>query len=300
MTDMAVELTELEKLEVTRVDAVGRPANGFPVLLMKGIAPEVVKGARDCPKCSKNYDADHTGSKCENCGTSLPDAPAAKALPDWHGDAAALVKKAMVRGKVDESADIDGGNQAIALVGKLIGYEAQELAAGNLGETADIEMLASAASLLRAWLTGESAVQDGNVMPATTLMQSAAEPAPEDTEDVSKAQIAEENVTVDTVDQEIAGQVAKLGEDIAGLTKALAAAEERSSALAGELAKVKAMPVPGGPVMTAVRPQRAAGDDEHAAKAVRFEEWALRVDDPGEAENYRQLAAQERRLITNA
>ena len=32
------EITELEKFEPERVDAVGTPANGFPVLLMKGIA----------------------------------------------------------------------------------------------------------------------------------------------------------------------------------------------------------------------------------------------------------------------
>ena len=108
-----VLITELEKIDAERVDGVRAPASGIPILLMKSTAAPVAKGARDCPKCEKSYDADHTGSKCENCGTTLPDAPAAKSLPDWHADAVALVKKAMVRGKVDESADIEGGQQAI-------------------------------------------------------------------------------------------------------------------------------------------------------------------------------------------
>jgi hypothetical protein len=170
---MDVAITELEKIDADRIDGVGQPANGIPILMLKAVA----KGARDCPKCSKSYDADHQGDKCENCGATLPDAPAVKSLPDWHAEAVALVKKAMVRGKVDEAQDIDGGQQAIALVGKLIGYEAQELAAGNLGEAADVALLAEAAQLLRQWVAGESAVQDGNVMPATALMQSAAETA---------------------------------------------------------------------------------------------------------------------------
>jgi hypothetical protein len=203
---MDVELTELEKLEVTRVDAVGRPANGFPVLLMKG-TPEVAKGARDCPKCSKNYDADHTGSKCENCGTDLPDAPAAKAAddavdcPTCKGDgkimgdkrdcpdcsasgkvspakaktlAAKALVKAIVGRKVDETPDIAGGTAVIAQIADLIIGEAQELKAGNTGEISDIFQLAAAAEMIWTWRTGEEAVSSGSVMPATALMQSAA------------------------------------------------------------------------------------------------------------------------------
>jgi DNA-directed RNA polymerase subunit RPC12/RpoP len=402
MTDMAVELTELEKLEVTRVDAVLRPANGFPVLLMKGVA----KGQRDCPKCDKSYDADHQGGKCENCGTDLPDAPASKAaddavdcptckgdgkimddkrdcpdcgakgqvtpakaktlaaksLPDWHADAVALVKKAMVRGKVDESQDIDGGNQAIALLGKLIGYEAAELAAGNLGEVSDIGLLADAAGLLRAWVSGESAVRDGNVMPATALMQSEAVKADLSTkdlndlpdsafahiedggtkdsegkttprtlrhfaihdkahadnaaariaqgakfgdqakakvtaaqkkfgEDTAKSQIAEGETSVDTVTQETGGQIAKAVAE--AVTKAVAPLQERIESLGGELAKVKATPVPGGPMMSAAPRQKAQDGENWAAKAVYYRQMADSVSqDPAAADGYRQLARQ--------
>lgn len=35
---------------------------------------DVVKGAKDCPKCGKTYHADSKKRECENCGTNLPDA----------------------------------------------------------------------------------------------------------------------------------------------------------------------------------------------------------------------------------
>jgi hypothetical protein len=399
-----VEITELEKIDATRVDGVGVPANGIPILLLKSVG--VAKGARDCPKCDKTYDADHKGSTCENCGTTLPDAPAAKSLPDWHAEAVALVKKAMVRGKVDETADIDGGQQAIALVGKLIGYEAQELAAGNLGEAADIELLSAAAQLLRQWVSGESAVQDGNVMPATALMQSAADGGAEDyrkyaeslfaplndevarlraqldvakadmstadvndlpdsafayiepggskdadgkttprslrhfpvhdeahaknalarasqspfgdkampkikaaakkfgiDDDASKSEIAKDGATVDTVTQETGGLSKAVEEAIAKATAPLAqeiadlkAAKDLALA---ELAKVKATPVPGGPMMSVVRPAKAADGEDPAKKAAYYEDWAERLSSPEDADRYRQLAAQERAKITS-
>ena len=375
-----VEITELEKIDADRVDGVRAPASGIPILLMKALA----KGQRDCPKCDKSYDADHQGSKCENCGADLPDAPddAAKSLPDWHADAVALVKKAMTRGKVDETPDIDGGQQAIALVGKLIGYEAQELAAGNLGEAADIALLSEAAQLLRQWVSGESAVQDGNVMPATALMQSAAEtavkaaqlgiislsdaagiilkdrnysaaerkemagdgralpdgsypindehdlnsaailarsghgdvdaakkhigkrakelgvknPLDNDQDDASKSRIADDPAIGDT---DHAGQLEQLGKSVEDLTKALAAEKERNESLAAELAKVKATPVPGGPMMTAVAQRTADRDDEAVRKAIEtYEFWAQNHSDPSVAGEYRTLAARERAKLT--
>ena len=35
-----VDLTEIEEFEVDRVDLVKTPANGFPLLLKKGVNPE--------------------------------------------------------------------------------------------------------------------------------------------------------------------------------------------------------------------------------------------------------------------
>lgn len=172
---MDVEITELEKIDATRVDGVGVPANGIPILLMKAIAAPVAKGARDCPKCSKNYDADHQGSKCENCGTDLPDAPASKA--EFDREAAKALVKAIVGRKVDEAPDIAGGTAVLAQIADLIIGEAQELKAGQAGEIADIQQLACAAEMIWCWRTGEESVAAGSVMPATALMQSASKSA---------------------------------------------------------------------------------------------------------------------------
>jgi hypothetical protein len=200
-----VELTEFEAIDVESIKGVASGANGFPILMMKGLAP-VAKGARDCPKCDKVYDADHAGSKCENCGTDLPEAPASKAAddkvdcPTCKGDgkmrgnamdcpdcddgkvtpakAKTLTAKALVKAivgkKVDEGPDIAGGTAVIAQIADLIIAEAQELKAGSTGEISDIQQLACAAEMIWCWRTGEEAVASGSVMPATGLMQSAA------------------------------------------------------------------------------------------------------------------------------
>jgi hypothetical protein len=179
LLDGDVELTEFEEIEVHSIKGVKDGANGFPVLMMKGLGlagPEpVAKGDRNCPKCDAEFDADHKGSNCPDCGAKLPPADAAKSLPDWHGEAVALAEKAIAAdGSVDEQPDIDGGKQAIALIGKLIGYEAQELAAGQSGESSDIQTLCAAVDALRWWVGGEQAVSAGNIEP---VMQSAAKAA---------------------------------------------------------------------------------------------------------------------------
>jgi hypothetical protein len=97
------------------------------------------------------------------------------------------------------------------------------------------------------------------------------------------------------------GQLAKAVEEVASLTKALATAEESRKALAEELAKVKATPVPGGPMLTRVTATTAPdANDVCLAKARYYDEWADRVSDPSQADSYRQLAAQERAKVTPA
>src|ERR1700735_806488 len=178
LLDGDVELTEFVELDVQSIKGVRTGANGFPPLLMKGLA--LAKGARDCPKCDKTYDADHQGATCENCGAELPDAPAAKAAddeaePEFDREAAKALVKAIVGKKVDETPDIAGGTAVIAQIADLIIAEAQELKAGNAGEISDIQQLACAAEMIWCWRTGEEAVASGSVQPATGLMQSAAE-----------------------------------------------------------------------------------------------------------------------------
>lgn len=387
-----VEITELVKIDADRVDGVASPASGIPILLMKSLAPEVAKGARDCPKCDKSYDADHKGSTCENCGADLPDAPAGKSA-GFDREAAKAAVKAIVGRKVDESPDIAGGTAVLAQIADLIIAEAQELKSGQAGEIADIQQLACAAEMIWCWRTGEEAVGSGSVMPATALMQSAAfvekiakgeitlhvkgweaakvaewtamleevvkakhsaadrralaeqgnalsdgsypiadeedlksaailaqsghgdvegakrlisrrakelgvkNPLDHDDDDASKAVIAQEGTDVDTVVKE-SDDLAKVVAD--AVTKATAPLEERITALSGELAKVKAAPVPGGPVQSA--PPRKQGDDEMAiaAKAVQYDAWAESISDPVAADAYRKLAARERAKLTTS
>jgi hypothetical protein len=210
MLEGDVELTEFEAIDVQSIKGVKQGANGFPILMMKGLAAPVAKGKRDCPKCEKTYDADHKGDKCENCGATLPDADTAKAAdgkvdcPTCKGDgkimddkrdcpdcdakgkvtpakAKTLTAKALVKAivgrKVDEAPDIAGGTAVLAQIADLIIGEAQELKAGQAGEIDDIFQLARAAEMIWCWRTGEEAVGSGSVMPATALMQSAAKEA---------------------------------------------------------------------------------------------------------------------------
>lgn len=188
-----VAITELEKIDATRVDGVGVPANGIPILLMKSLPEPAVKapvdedGSTDGPthgaftgkhkhphagaggemfaeEHSHDGDGDHSGHD-----------HAAKSEFD-HAAALALVK-AIVGRKVDESPDIAGGTAVLAQIADLIIAEAQELKAGNAGEICDIQQLACAAEMIWCWRTGEEAVASGSVQPATALMQSAAESA---------------------------------------------------------------------------------------------------------------------------
>jgi hypothetical protein len=294
-----VELTEFTELDVQSIKGVKQGANGFPILLMKGLAAG----------------PDDTAPAPAKAG-----APAGP--PPWHSPAAllarmaaanpqmpreALYKAVTADGTIDEQPDIDGGKQAIALIARLIGYEAQELEAGRLGETWDISLLCDAIGALRCWLSGEQAAADGDTAPmpdVEVVMASAAaeqaeepdaaSPPGDKARDTSKSTVAEGEGTVDTGAQGT-GQLQQLVE--AAVTKALTPHQERiaelesaNKALGGELAKVKATPVPGGPMLSTVRAQRTQGDGDWIAKAAYYDEMAGTVTDRQSADGYRKLA----------
>lgn len=151
------ELTEFEMIEVESIKAVPMGANGFPHLIMKGIA---IKGGRDCPGCGKSYDADSKAENCENCGRKLPaasdgDSAAGKSTAADVLDEALKAVKAVRRGKVDEAPDVDLGKQILVLLGKAIENEAQEIAAGFGEEVRDVSMLTEAAQMVQMWVAGE-------------------------------------------------------------------------------------------------------------------------------------------------
>lgn len=110
----------------------------------------------------------------------------------------------------------------------------------------------------------------------------------------SKSTVAEGETSVQTDAQVDDGQIAKAVED--AVTKAVAPLKERIETLSGELAKVKATPVPGGLVLSAnARPQGgAAVSEDWAVKAAYYEHMAATVAAPSDADNYRKLAAQAR------
>jgi hypothetical protein len=126
--DLGVELTELEKLEVTRVDAVGRPANGFPVLMMKGITapPEEPAAKADAG------DGDGDDEKCKTCGGKGTVMDGNRDCPDCDGPAEKsaldIAVKAVTGGTIDQAPDISVGHQIMGLLAQAIQQEAQEIA----------------------------------------------------------------------------------------------------------------------------------------------------------------------------
>jgi len=241
-----VPITELEKIEADRIDGVGQPANGIPILLLKQVAdPEPVEkdwaawdaahegggkgggkaaaggdskaSAADAVARAKQTIADHKAGKKVSAaelknahevheahlaheaklkaeaeakakGSAAKPAakPAAKnpkaakalakmiiAAPD--SDPALLLKAVGADGEVDEGPDVEGGTRVLEMIADLIIAEAQELKAGQAGEIADLFELCCAAEKIWCWRTGEEAAGSGSVMPATALMQSAAD-----------------------------------------------------------------------------------------------------------------------------
>jgi len=352
---MDVGITELEKIEATRVDGVETPANGIPILLLKSAAP-----------------------------APAPDADGAEK------SAAEIAAKAVTDGQVDEQPDISLGQQIMTLLGHAIGNEAQEIAAGSYGETRDVSMLTRAADIVSCWCAREQAVADGKDPDAScgccdwcegmgcgccpscgsgALMCSAAakadmstasindlpdsafayiEPggskdedgkttprslrhfpvhdaahvrnalarAPQspfgekampkiraaakregiEVSDTSKSQIAKEGADVDTETQtgDLTEVVkAAVTEAAAPLLKRVDDLESSNKALAEELAKVKATPVPGGLVLSRnvqVKQPGAAVNEDYAAKAALYRAKAGAATSPQDRDGYLALA----------
>jgi hypothetical protein len=114
----------------------------------------------------------------------------------------------------------------------------------------------------------DSWAADGSIKPATKA-------AP--TSDTPPAQAA-------VSDDQITQIVTK------ALAQARAADEERIKALEADLARIRATPIPGGPVlMTAPPPART----EHLTKADQYRAFAATCNDPVVARSYRELADRE-------
>lgn len=191
--------------------------------------------------------------------------------------------------------DIASAQDAALAIARLIQSEASGLAAGNMCEASQISTLLCAIDAL-----------------AYFQCMEAAEPAPVgggDDDDVETGMAAVS--TAQTSDMDMNGNVALLAAEAdtiksdstadqiqAAVTKAMKAHEEELSTLRAELARVKATPVPGGPVLARPRADIAKAEERGSAlaEADRFERQALRFDgvDALAAAGYRARAAELR------
>jgi len=219
-----------------------------------------------------------------NEGTAEPE-PEPEPIPEPNEAAAAVVAelKALLPDleKSTAAEDVASAQEAIAIIGRIIISEAESLAAGNLSDACDIDELLGAVRALRWFMMTESEEDADDAMVTIGLA---------DLPDTTKTPAPAETT---------AGTTAGAGPDLTemvnkAVAEAMRASEERTKALEAELAKVKALPVPGGPVLTrtAEDTQKAAAKDAVLAKAAHFRQLADAVNDPAARQGYLELAAQ--------
>jgi hypothetical protein len=168
--DEGAELTEIETLNVRRIDGVKKGSNGFPHLMMKGLAAKAdaqahapFTGDHEHPHPAfdgPDGDSDgvhahrhtHDGDNDHHHEHAEPPAAAGKSARDL---AAAAVAKAVVNGQIDQGPDVAVGQQIMHLLGQAIINEAQEISAGAYGETMDVSLLTRAADMVGRWVAGE-------------------------------------------------------------------------------------------------------------------------------------------------
>lgn len=176
--------------------------------------------------------------------------------------------------------DIASAQEAIAIIGRIIVSEAESLAAGNLSDACDIDELLCAVRALKWFMMMESEEDIDDAMVTIGLAD-----VPDSTK--TPAPAAEKTAGPDLT--ELVNKA---------VAKAMRTSEERTKALEAELAKVKALPVPGGPVLTrtAEDTQKAATKDAVLVQANHFRQLADAVTDPAARMGYLELAAQAEKL----
>jgi hypothetical protein len=195
----------------------------------------------------------------------------------------------------DESKDVRDAKAAIAAIARLIQSEAQGLADGELDEAYDIDMLLMAVEGLRWFISSEQDEEKAETPDPVAVVDN--EPAPVTIS--AKTDAADPG----TVEQPGTVSLEKVQELIdAALTKAVASHEAETSALRDELAKVKAEPMPGGPVRIPTQVQKSLAMDHDTRLILKaasdYEDRAAQTTDRDLAEGYRRLAAAERAKVT--
>ncbi|MGE7437951.1 HK97 family phage prohead protease [Kitasatospora sp. NPDC001175] len=203
-----------------------------------------------------------------------------------------------------EAQDITGACEAIAAIARLIISEAESLAAGNLSEAGDIELLLEAVRSIAYFKFREEQEDDTDMGLADTTKTDDTPAATADNGiDIAAADTGE-TPDVAKAEQESVLTKAEITELIKAATaEATTAAEERITALATELAKAQAtidefrsMPLPGGPVLTRTADQQAearkSDADRLRAEAHAYLAKADQVEDRYLRDGYRERAQQ--------
>lgn len=209
----------------------------------------------------------------------------------------------------DDATDVASAEQAIGIIARLIQSEAESLAAGKQEDLYDIRLLLGAVDALRYFIASEQT--DAPVQLADEPEPVPAQPVEEKSDDTPAATVTEavEPVIVEATktDEPSDGTLAKADtltfEGVqAMIAEALAKADETHKAetesLRVELAKVKAQPIPGGPVRvrTSIDTTKALEADRTnlLKQAASYDSKADESDDRGVADGYRILAQRAR------
>lgn len=217
----------------------------------------LVGNAKD-PKAAKAHVISR--ARALNLVDKLPDSWGISKADQIVADISALVPGALVKADGGDAfdpdtevSDVDAGNSAIACIARLIISEAQGLAAGRMEEIWDIQTLVNAAVSLQCFVSSET-YQEAELMSDAAKAEAATETGVEPAEpDTTKTDEAGAEPAVEKTEATPQGELTK--SDLSDLlqdtiTKAVQPFQERVTALEGELAKVLATPLPGGPART--------------------------------------------------
>ncbi|GAA1030786.1 MULTISPECIES: hypothetical protein [Amycolatopsis] len=270
--------------QIVEVSLVDRPCNPTALLsLAKAAKPGATMKAFA-------FDAERMLVKVEDFEERPDDreAGATKAAEPEPVDAKAIVARYKASHpdvvKASPAQDIAGAQAAIAAIAQLIISEAGDLATGDLGEACDIQDLLCAIDALRWFICGEAA--------------EAADEAVEDEPDEAVTITIPLSAEPDSPKSPEPAATKADGPDLTELVKqavaeAMKDSQERVKALESELAKVSALPRPGGPVLTrtAGDTEKAAARDELVAEVAKYRALAGEITDPLTRDGYLKLAA---------
>lgn len=251
---------------------------------------------------NKADDTEQTAVKTET-DTELA-AKAEQVLRDVRALVPSLTKADDGEGGEDETVDINGATAAISAIAQLIISEAESLAQGNFDELCDIQLLCSAAEALKWFKCREEAEQTGG---EDADMGRSDNPTPQTSAPAADAGEGDEDEdTTDAADASKADVPTLTKADVTELVKAAVAEattaqEERTKALEADLAKaqqtigeLKALPQPGGPVLTRTTLQEAEARKSDAtllrAQASEYLTKADQCSDRYLADGYREKA----------